>query len=529
MFLTNGSQCGIMLPTIERIRLLERALDKKGHSSMPSRRETTGNYWNFSPFLGLKGTLYFILHQRIALEKRALFAPKVPINDPFCSPCADADPVSRLPIDGNNLAAQAGSSEESRLTYHGTAAAPTFPAAFGKLAFYVRIKTVQGWRHALRGANGLLAVTNLGRKNTMRFGGRPIAVAVVAAVGLGLGYWVRSVLSPPDSCRSSHFPGSSPKVRIRSILTKPFRGPTDRHCVFFLDDHEDIIREVGREGVPFLARALEDDEPDVRLKATLCLSVLGADAAPAVDALRPLLQSRKDRQAYWTIICLGDIGKASVPAVRDMLSLLRHPRGCPFWQQIGEAVAQISVASEKLPRGMSDLLSDPNPGVRQTAIFALGETGTLAGPLLPGIIASLGDPHLLVRVNVARSLGRLGQRPEVSLPALREALHDPKPSVRCAAAAAIGDFGSRADAAIPELIQLLRHGSSRVRAEAARALGKIGPDAKQAVPGIRRLFADQYPGVRRAALGALARIEGEGEVPVPAHTGALNNEEESIR
>jgi hypothetical protein len=43
------------------------------HSSMPSRRETTGKYWNFKPFLGLKKLQQFLLPQRIPFGFLALF------------------------------------------------------------------------------------------------------------------------------------------------------------------------------------------------------------------------------------------------------------------------------------------------------------------------------------------------------------------------------------------------------------------------------------------------------------------------
>jgi len=43
------------------------------HSSMPSRRETTGKYWNFKPFLGLKHLQQFLLPQPIAFRFIALF------------------------------------------------------------------------------------------------------------------------------------------------------------------------------------------------------------------------------------------------------------------------------------------------------------------------------------------------------------------------------------------------------------------------------------------------------------------------
>ena len=363
----------------------------------------------------------------------------------------------------------------------------------------------------------------------MRSGKRFLAAALIVAVSLSLGYWVRSVLSPPHSRSSSHLPKSSAQARIQSILAEPFVGPPERHCVSFLEDHEDIIREIGREGVPLLVRTLGEDDPDLRLKATLCLSVLGADAAPAVNALRPLLKSRRDRQAYWAIICLGEIGKASAPAIPDLLSLVKHPRGCPFWQQVGEAIARIGIDNRRLPEELSELLSDSNPAVRQTALFTLGESGALAGPLLPGVLASLHDAHLLVRIHAALSLGKIRQRRDITLPALVKALDDPKPSVRCAAATAIGDFGSEAADLVPELIKLLRYPISRARADAATALGKIGPEAKHAIPVLTELLTDDYPAVRRAAAEALRKIRPTPGAATPALTEAPEHEEEAVK
>lgn len=354
----------------------------------------------------------------------------------------------------------------------------------------------------------------------MRLGKWAVKAALVAAIGLSLGYWVRGLLLRGHSRTPSDFEKPSPQVRVQSILAEPFRGPSERHCMVFLENHEEVVREVGKEGVPFLMSALEDDNADVRLKATLCLSALGRDAAPAVNALRPLLKSRKDRQAYWTIVCLGEIGRASKVAVPDFLSLLVHPRGCPFWQQVGEAVADIGTESGRVPEGLPEWLADSSPAARYTAIFALGECGALAEPLLPRIIASLRDPHLLVRIHAALSLGKIGRHPELALPALRKTLHDPKPSVRCAAATAIGDFGSDGAEAVPELIELLGFPISRVRADAATALGKIGPQARQAVPALTKLLEDEYLTVRRAAVEALRKLSPAASPEVPAPSNA---------
>jgi HEAT repeat protein len=312
--------------------------------------------------------------------------------------------------------------------------------------------------------------------------------------------------SPVTEATLRDRPTASPQVRIRTILAKPFRGDPDNHAVFFLDDHEDQIREIGKAGVPTLVRALESADSEVRLKAVLCLSVLGADAAPAVNMLRPLLKSRVDRQAYWTIICLGEIGKASIAAVPDLLSLLKHPRGSPFWEQIGEAIGRIAIKNGRLPEGLSELLNHKRPGARQGALFALGECRALTGPFIPNIIVSLRDRHLLVRIHAALALGKIRQRPELAIPALRRALYDPKASVRGAAATAIGDFVVTAAGAVPDLINLLRARSPQVRVQAATALGKIGPAARAAIPALEKALKARERPVRQAAQRALDSI-----------------------
>ncbi len=316
---------------------------------------------------------------------------------------------------------------------------------------------------------------------------------------------------------------------IQAILSQPLRGPHDAECALFLDDHQDSVRQIGKDALPFLIQALGSEDEETRLKALLCLSALGKDAAPAVSALRPLLESRTDRQAYWTILCLGDIGKASLPAAPDLFSLLKHPQGCPFWEPIGETVGRIASETGNLPDGLRELLTHENSGARHGALFALGECGALAEPVIPEMVASLRDPHLLVRIQAASSLSKMRRCPDIVLPALREALDDPKPSVRCAVAKAIGDFGSEAAVAAPELVRLLQSPVPQLRMEAAVALGKIGPSPREAVPALIGALSDSRPEVRRSSAEALGKMGPAARAAIPALRTVLNDEEESVR
>jgi len=332
-------------------------------------------------------------------------------------------------------------------------------------------------------------------------------VCAVAMLRSSCGDGAESVRWSNAEEASSEELSPSPEERIQQILLTPFRGDPDSHAVFFLDDYEDAAREIGKAGVPTLVRALESADSQLRLKAVLCLIVIGPDAAPAVKALRPLLTSRVDRQAYWTIICLGEIGKASMAAVPDLLALLKHPRGCPFWEQIGETVGQIAIKNGRLPKGLGELLNHKSPGARQGALFALGECGKSAEPLVPKIIAMLRDRHVLVRIHAALALGKIKRRLELTIPALVKAFDDPKASVRIAAARAIGDFGKDASSAVPHLIKLLGSPISRVRYEAAVSLGKIGPAGGAAMPALKAALSDENESVRQAAQKALESLQ----------------------
>ncbi len=334
------------------------------------------------------------------------------------------------------------------------------------------------------------------------------SVALVRAITLVFGCSANAP-QPGDAragARNEDAVSATPEARIETILAAPFRGDPDSHAVFFLDDHEDAVRAIGKDAVPTLVRALRSDSSDVRLKAILCLSVLGPDASPAVSDLRPLLESRVDEHAYWTIICLGEIGKEASAAVPDLLSLLAHPQGCPFWEQVGETIAIIASENGKLPEGVEKLLSHKNPGARQGALFALGECGALAEAVIPKIIAALGDPHVLVRIHAALALGKINRRPDIAIPALVKGLGDSKSSVSCAAASALGEFGSAASVAVPRLVELLSSRISVVRYEAATALGKIGPAARAAIPALTKLSRDENEAVRQAAQKALDSI-----------------------
>ena len=202
---------------------------------------------------------------------------------------------------------------------------------------------------------------------------------------------------------------------------------------------------------------------------------------------------------------------------------------------IAGCVAEVPPADpdELVPR-LVELLNDPNPDVRQTAVLALGK---IAGPrAAPALVEKLRDPNPVVRRDSAWALGNLGGEvvDQVGI-ALVERLGDPSDEVKTAAAQALGEIRAthglverlkailrqadvptkraaiqalallEAPASYPALVQALRDDDARIRQGAIAALGELA-DAR-ALPLIRdRLRHDRDAGVRSEAAFRLGKF-----------------------
>ena len=89
-------------------------------------------------------------------------------------------------------------------------------------------------------------------------------------------------------------------------------------------------------------------------------------------------------------------------------------------------------------------------------------------------VQALRDPDPKVRKTAAFKLGNVGSADPTALPALREALQDRDAAVRCEVILALLKCGPEAEQAVPTLAEIRRRDpNARVRDYAARALEKI--------------------------------------------------------
>ena len=219
---------------------------------------------------------------------------------------------------------------------------------------------------------------------------------------------------------------------------------------------------VGAErALPALVAALEDEVPEVRLRAAGALGRLGgrASVAPLVDAM--------DRPDRWSSIRIGDI-----------LAEMGHDVQLELLERFGGLtpagkVAALDILARLRPINISDWLverlDEADPDVRARACHALG---------------AIGDRHASTT--------------------LRVALSDEAWPVRAMAAKALGRLAS--EEAIPELCATMRDREWWPRSNAAAALRAIGPRGLEA---LESMLVDEDAYARHQAV---LMLEAAGEV-----------------
>ena len=142
----------------------------------------------------------------------------------------------------------------------------------------------------------------------------------------------------------------------------------------------DQIRQLGPEGVLALARALQDDDVQLRKNAALALTVLAGswfnpssaklDIKSALPALIEALRDSEPHVRAWSAQAIGEIGPDAESAVPELIALLsNHDEGsrnsaCIALRGIGPA------AKAALP-ALRNSLSDSSKDVRRFAELAI--------------------------------------------------------------------------------------------------------------------------------------------------------------
>lgn len=283
--------------------------------------------------------------------------------------------------------------------------------------------------------------------------------------------------------------------REHPVLTRgdldPLAGRAIRGCE---DDREKLIVCTAirawrlRSAIADLGNLLADPNPAVRRSAALALGSLRARQTAQL-----LLALASDDNLEVSLSAAGALVKMNAPEAFAMIIPFTKHDAPSVRSRAAELLGSLSAA--EAGNRLKEMLSDPDPTARESAVRALIQRGD-AGEARPQLIALLADKAIGVRAAATEAAGDGLVRE--ALPQLTKSLADPHLEVREAAAAAIRKLIS----SLPETEQEegLRSPDPRVRALSVLVIGDRGLGKSEVA--VRSLLSDGDPQVRRTAIGA---------------------------
>jgi HEAT repeat protein len=256
----------------------------------------------------------------------------------------------------------------------------------------------------------------------------------------------------------------------------------------------EALEQIGDAAEAPLAVALDDPDPEIRIRAAVALERLGVPARLMGEIERG--EETPDTETMLT--------KFGVAGARELLAEHLHHASPRVRQAVVTAIRRADrkdLATELI----ECLRTDSDPGVRAVTLEALHALG--AREAVPVALDTLGDADERVRAAATGLLGDLGGRELASV--IQPRSTDREPLVRAAAARALGLV--HAANAGPEFTRLLRDPDPQVRTAAAEGAAEAG--WKGATPLLLELLTDLHKPVRIAAAIALGQLGEASTVP----------------
>jgi HEAT repeat protein len=292
------------------------------------------------------------------------------------------------------------------------------------------------------------------------------------------------------------------------------------------------LSEIGADAkaaVPHLTKALENEDPEVRIVALIALGEIGKPSASAAGKITQLLANDEiDGVRYAAAFALGSIGEKG-PAMRALADALDSESE---FLRVAGAWALVRLSDEESPlvdkavKIVVDAVSSEDVAVRDMALRAIADKSIpreIARPAFRKALGGITDPEQLEQIiDAVASMGADAVRPCIN--ALRE-----KSDSRIHAVKVLIKLGPTAAPAVPELIATLKDEDAEVRREAEFALGSIGPEAASATMALVERLSDEDEEVRHAACYALGKIGPNAKAALPALRKGLKTEDKFLR
>lgn len=235
--------------------------------------------------------------------------------------------------------------------------------------------------------------------------------------------------------------------------------------------------------VPILTGGLTNRDWLVRRATAFALAQHEGSARAALPTLEKALADERSLDVLWAMAqTLGRIDSNSIPRAVDMLmGVVTNKTDAAKYAREHAAVAVVGFpahAKRAVP-AVTEMLSHPEPQMRDSALSILTEAGAEAAPALPVLLQMLGrdDPG---KLGVVEIIGRIGRAAKEALPALKKMAAASQGPERFMIFSAIARVDPTDAAAVGELFKALNDGEPPGRAIALLGLAALAPQDKRA-------------------------------------------------
>jgi HEAT repeat protein len=252
-----------------------------------------------------------------------------------------------------------------------------------------------------------------------------------------------------------------------------------------------VIGPEASAAVHALARALDDDETEIRLGALTALGAIGPGARDAVPAVMQAARDDDDSYRAVALRALGGIGPVDEAVLPTLVKELLTPRDSPASKACLAALESLKQigpgASPALP-DLTKALRSSDARVRSAMIPILAAIG---GEGVPAVASALRDSDTAVRDQAILALRNLGPKARAAAPTIVEAFKERDNQTRRMFLPVLELLGPDA---VPALVILLKEGDFELRQTALGSLRTLGPKARPALDAMLDLVQDRKLG-----------------------------------
>jgi len=283
---------------------------------------------------------------------------------------------------------------------------------------------------------------------------------------------------------------TNPQADLAPVIIKHLKDPADNvrgSCAWAISKYGASAANA----IPVLISLLNDSSAYPRMTAAESLGEISSkipDEARAVPFLAKALEDPDDQVRRFAAVGLKAMGDRVKPAIPALLIAI-HDSSDDVRENSMAALAPLASADPQIVPAFIQALKDKNNNVKLPAIEALGNAGPAARPALPALGKLLDDD--MAGGVAAEAIGKCCQEFPETVSYLILAVNNPNHDVRKFGVMYLGQMGPRAKAAVPALIPVLSGEEIYLRVWAAEALGNIGPDAKAALPRLQEMLNEK--------------------------------------